>query len=181
MRESRSRKNSVQTSLVKRKSRYPASPVERSDVPTTSPKKNQNQPTSNQSARSISASDLCSIVIGLDALPPLYRQVHGTSTNGKWYRNERQHLKAWLSEYDGPGAYGRKHPGRDAKFFYNHFNDPYGLSWLAEALGVDEELVQRGMEAIEAASSRGSAKSGAFRKVVPWSMLEPLVLDRLPR
>lgn len=36
---------------------------------------------------------------------------------GVWYTTQKQHWLGWLSEYDGPGAYGRRSgQNRDAKF-----------------------------------------------------------------
>lgn len=119
--------------------------------------------------------------MGLDPWTPLCREVQARQTKEFWFKHEREHLTGWLGDYGGPGAYGRKNPGKDARFFYNHFNDAWGLVWLAEALGVDEAAVAEGIEAIEAVADRGSARSGAFRKVVPWSAIEPLVRERLGR
>lgn len=176
----RRKSRKVQTSLLKRQPRTSVLPSKHADRTTTRQTERNVPPQSADSGnRSISARELLRVVSELSPLTPLYRQVHAKSTKGKWFTNEREHLMGWLSEYDGPGAYARMNPGRDAKFFYNHFNDPYGLSWLAEALGVQGELVQQGIDAVEAASPRGSAKSGAFRKVVLWSEIEPLVLERL--
>jgi hypothetical protein len=44
---------------------------------------------------------------------------------GVWYTSQKEHWLGWLSEYDGPGAYGRKRwMGRSAEFVYNHINCP---------------------------------------------------------
>lgn len=176
----RRKSRKVQTSLLKRQPKTSVLPSKHVDWTTTRQTERNVPPHSaDADTQAISARELLRVVSGLSPWTPLYRQVHAKSTKNKWFRHEQEHLSGWLNEYDGPGAYGRMNPGRDAKFFYNHFNDPYGLSWLAEALGVQVALVQQGLDAVEAASSRGSAKSGAFRKVVPWSMIEPLVLKRL--
>src|SRR5262245_11407403 len=37
-------------------------------------------------------------------------------TPGKWYKTQKEHWLGWLSEYHGPGAYGRRaDTRRDAK------------------------------------------------------------------
>lgn len=61
-----------------------------------------------------------------------------------WYRSQKEQLLGWLGEYDGPGAYARKNPGRDARFFYNDLRCVEGLIWRAEALGEDPQLLTRG-------------------------------------
>lgn len=115
--------------------------------------------------------------------PPLFRdawEANAPSTEARSsYRSERQHLAAWLGEYDTAGYYGRKTPGRDARFFYTHFNDAYGLAWLAEALGIEATRVREGMGAIEAAGTNVSAQAGAFRRIIDWNMIEPKVRARL--
>lgn len=88
-----------------------------------------------------------------------------------WYTTQKEHWLGWLREYDGPGAYGRI-PGkqRDAKFAYNHVVEPKMLLWLIEAAGVSKDLV----EAAQRASAEGTSlmqKSGAIRRVVPWTVL----------
>jgi hypothetical protein len=86
-----------------------------------------------------------------------------------WYKTQKEHWLGWLSGYDGPGAYGRE-PGqnRDACFAYNHVVNPLLLLYLIRAIPVRPELV----EAAETAYLNGSSmmeKSGAIRKIVPWS------------
>jgi len=88
-----------------------------------------------------------------------------------WYRTQKEHWLGWLREYDGPGAYGRI-PGkqRDAKFAYNHVVEPKMLLWLIEATGLNPDLVDRAKRA----SAEGASlmqKSGAIRRVVPWTVL----------
>jgi hypothetical protein len=58
------------------------------------------------------------------------------ATNGVWYRSQKEHWLGWLSEYDGPGYYGRKNPDRSAEFVYNHINCAPMVLWLGEASGI---------------------------------------------
>src|SRR5580704_12913912 len=63
-------------------------------------------------------------------------------SEGVWYESQKEHWIGWLSEYDGPGAYGRKRGrGRSAEFVYNHIGCPPMLLWLAEAAGVSKTRV----------------------------------------
>jgi hypothetical protein len=85
-----------------------------------------------------------------------------------WYRTQKEHWLGWLSEYHGPGAYGRKvGPLRDAKYAYNHVVNSKMLVYLIEAAGLEHARVLAARRAERAATSM-PAKSGAVRRVVPW-------------
>jgi hypothetical protein len=88
---------------------------------------------------------------------------------GKWYQTQKMHWLGWLGDYHGPGAYGRKSDQkRDAEFAYNHIVEPEMLLYLIRAIPLRPELV----DAAEKAAREGKtmmARSGAIRKVVPWS------------
>jgi hypothetical protein len=57
------------------------------------------------------------------------------------YKSQKDHWLGWLSEYDGPGFYGRKTGSRTAEYAYNHIVCPPMVLWLSEASGVDKSLV----------------------------------------
>ncbi len=114
--------------------------------------------------RSISIEEFVRKIEGLPSDEP----VHNPQV---WYTTQKEHWLGWLREYDGPGAYGRV-PGkqRDARFAYNHIVEPKMLLWLIEAAGVSKDLV----EATQRASAEGASlmqKSGAIRRVAPWTVL----------
>ena len=44
--------------------------------------------------------------------------------DGVWYRSQKEHWLGWLSQYHGPGAYGRRGGDLDAKYAYNHIVNP---------------------------------------------------------
>jgi hypothetical protein len=88
------------------------------------------------------------------------------------YPSQQQHWIGWLSEYGGPGYYGRKRWDRDAKFVYNHVGCPPMLLWLAEASGVSKPKLD---EAVRIALRRGQTLSGAcaaIRRVIAWKDVE---------
>lgn len=89
-------------------------------------------------------------------------------TPGKWYRTQKQHWLGWLSEYAGPGAYGRQaRVKRDAGFAYNHIVEPKMLLYLATASGVDHSL----LAAAKRSCGKGTTlmrQSGAVRAIMPW-------------
>jgi hypothetical protein len=90
-----------------------------------------------------------------------------------WYENQREHWLGWLADYRGPGAYGRKNAKRSAQFVYDHVVNPQMLVYLAEAVGLDRKTVETAMSAALAArDSTMAAMSGAFRRVIPWEMVE---------
>lgn len=90
-----------------------------------------------------------------------------------WYSSQKEHWMGWLSEYDGPGAYGRKSStGRTAEFVYNHINCPPMLLWLAEAAGVPKkDLLAAKRSALSGRLNRGS-HCALIRKAIPWSAVE---------
>jgi hypothetical protein len=93
-------------------------------------------------------------------------------TPGKWYKTQKEHWLGWLSEYHGPGAYGRTgKTRRDAKFAYNHIVEVKMLTWLIEAAGVSPELVRRAKRSAAAGSSLAQ-KAAAVRRHVPWDELQ---------
>ncbi len=86
-----------------------------------------------------------------------------------WYRTQKEHWLGWLSEYNGSGAYGRQTgQNRDAHFAYNHVVNPQLLIYLIRAIPLRPELVEEAERACRTDLSM-MAKSGAIRKVVPWS------------
>ncbi|MEZ5211256.1 hypothetical protein [Gordonia sp. (in: high G+C Gram-positive bacteria)] len=92
-----------------------------------------------------------------------------------WYRDQREHLSGWLSEYNSPGAYGRKNPSTSGKHFYNHFRCVAGLIWLAEALGEDPQVLNGAVAKVRAAPANPSSECAAFRRVVPWTRILELI------
>jgi hypothetical protein len=81
-----------------------------------------------------------------------------------WYHTEKEHWLGWLSEYDGPGAYGRTgDQHRDARFAYNHIVNPYMLMYPIEAIPMRPELVEAAQVALKAnAHSTLMRMSGAI-------------------
>jgi hypothetical protein len=94
-------------------------------------------------------------------------------SEGVWYRSQKEHWLGWLSEYDGPGAYGRKtQRGRSARFVYNHINCPPMLLWLAEATGVRRATVLAAKRSALATGRTRGAHCARIRKVIPWQIVE---------
>lgn len=86
----------------------------------------------------------------------------------KLYRTQKEHWIGWLSEYDGPGAYGRQTGvKRDAKFAYNHVVQPELLLYLAKASGVNPKLF-RAADLAFAQEKTLMQKAGAIRAIIPW-------------
>lgn len=95
-----------------------------------------------------------------------------------WWRDQRQHLLGWLSDYDGPGAYDRQGRRLDAKHVYTHFQCASGLIWLAGALGEDAQAVRRAAEDARSEATQGhrpAAQCRAVRSVIPWVRIEHLL------
>jgi hypothetical protein len=88
-----------------------------------------------------------------------------------WYLTQKEHWLGWLSQYHGPGAYGRKTDiRRDAKFAYNHIACPQMLLWIIKAAKVPTMLQKAAhRDSDKAVSLHGEC--AAIRKNVPWSEL----------
>jgi hypothetical protein len=120
-----------------------------------------------------------------EATPPITRSFEraltkqGTwSPEGVWYRSQKEHWRGWLSEYDGPGAYGRKTSAvRSAEFVYNHVVCPPMVLWLGEASGVKTSLIIQAKKAALGASRKLQNKCAAIRRIVPWSKIEESLLN----
>lgn len=96
-----------------------------------------------------------------------------------WYRNQREHWLGWLDGYRGAGAYGRKNPNRSAQFIYAHVVNPQMLVYLAEASGVSRKAIGAGMKAALAKHHfTMAAMSAAFRREVPWAIVEAALVER---
>ena len=66
------------------------------------------------------------------------------SNQGVWYITQKEHWLGWLSQYDGPGAYGRKtRSGRSAEFVYNHINCPPMLLVGGSGRGIETKCPRR--------------------------------------
>lgn len=92
-------------------------------------------------------------------------------TPGKWYRTQKEHWLVWLSEYHGPGAYGRTGKAkRDAAYAYNHIVEPKMLLWIIEAAGVQESLLESAGKAAKREKTM-MAQSAAIRKLVSWETI----------
>jgi hypothetical protein len=92
-------------------------------------------------------------------------------TKDVWYNSQKKHWLGWLSEYDGPGYYGRSTWVIGPERVYNRIVNPSMLVWLAEASGVPPATVQKAATAALAAPSAMSAQSAAIRRVIPWEMI----------
>lgn len=121
---------------------------------------------------------LLSAISALSDQGPLHKSLEGELQIGvgfgnAWYSSQKEHWQGWLEEYEGPGAYDRKiQDGRSAKFAYNQIQCPPMLVWLAEACGVDERLVREGCRVILKSPPRAASRCGAFRRLVPWELIE---------
>jgi hypothetical protein len=108
----------------------------------------------------------------------LERSIRGGGMSIVWYATQKEHILGWLSEYDGPGYYGRSSWNRSAEFIYNHFQCAPGLLWLAEAAGVPRFALVKAKEAALAAGEHSASQAGALRRVLPWALVEALLKAR---
>ena len=97
---------------------------------------------------------------------------------GAWYRTQKEHWLGWLSEYQGPGFYGRL-PGtkRNARLAYNRIVNPQMLVWLIDAAGLGAHLPESARAPVRG-SSEMTRRSGLLRRHVPWEAVAQAL--RLP-
>lgn len=88
------------------------------------------------------------------------------------YITQKDHWLGWLSEYSGPGYYGRKKMNRSAEYAYNHIVCPPMVLWLGEASGISKAKVAAAKRAAMSAGAHLPAKSAAIRKIISWQMIE---------
>src|SRR5665213_1631268 len=116
-------------------------------------------------------------ILELKAQPPITQAFERAlarqstwSEKGVWYKSQKEHWLGWLSEYDGPGFYGRKTKRRrSAEFAYNHIVCPPMVLWLGEAAGVARSLVMKAKRIALVAPLSLPSKSSAIRSIVPWA------------
>lgn len=86
--------------------------------------------------------------------------------------DEREHMVAWFAANatTGFGQYSRQRGNDSAKRCYNRLQNAASLLWIAEAVGVPSEDVERAYNAAVEAGDRRRA-CGAIRKVMPWSAI----------
>lgn len=119
----------------------------------------------------VSAKELHGLILKFPNVQPLTAAAI-KDKHGGW-SDEQAHLDGWLAKYDGPGYYNRAGHAYDAGHFYQHFQDGYGLMWLAEAVGVSRSILEQGAAAMkDKRGQRPGTVSAAFRRVCPWALVE---------
>lgn len=89
-----------------------------------------------------------------------------------WFGKQQAHWLGWLSEYDGPGYYGRKQWDVGAESVYYRVVNPSMILWLAEAAGTSASTLRRAAAAALAGGTTMMQQSGAIRRVISWEMIE---------
>ena len=107
------------------------------------------------------------------------RLQEGVGFGNAWYNSQKEHWLGWLAEYDSPGAYGRQtEKPRDAQYIYNHIQCAPMLFWLAEAVEIPADTLEQAFSDIVAAPANNASQCSAFRKLIPWRMIEARLLER---
>ncbi len=85
------------------------------------------------------------------------------------HESHRDHWLKWLEDYSaGIGYYGRKNHNRDAAYIWSHLQCAGMLIYLAEAAGVETDIVRRAVQIATTAAGNRAAVSAATRRVLPW-------------
>lgn len=91
--------------------------------------------------------------------------------SGRWWSSQREHLVSWFDSQAtrGHGAFTRSTPNCSAKTTYNRFQCAEGLVWLAEAVGVDSDLVAQAARDALAVPRRSRCK--IVRDLIGWELI----------
>lgn len=91
---------------------------------------------------------------------------------GAWWKSQRQHMLGWLDHQltRGGGKFSRKAPNTSARLAYTRLNSAPAIVWIAEAVGVDADLVQAAVEEARAEPNR-RRHCGILRRHLPWSLI----------
>jgi hypothetical protein len=101
----------------------------------------------------------------------------GTSGYNR-YTTQKDHWIGWLNPAAGTGTYSRRTGhGATARLIYNRIVEPQMLLWLAEASGVEDDLVSAACYAA-ARTARFGSKAAAVRKILPWSVVADALMTR---
>lgn len=94
---------------------------------------------------------------------------HVHDSPDKMRRDEREHMVAWFADNEtvGSGSYSRHSPNLSARRCYGRLQNAASLLWIAEAVGVPREQVERAYDAAAGTDDRRRA-CGAIRRVIPW-------------
>ncbi len=101
-----------------------------------------------------------------------YNETHGQVKNVYW-DSQKEHLLPWLDAQvtTGSGSFTRRRPNTDAKTMYMHLSCPECQLWLAEAAGVDSDLVQKAANEAKRIDKVVS-RAAMIRRIVPWDVIE---------
>lgn len=94
----------------------------------------------------------------------------------QWWTSQREHMVAWFSEAETPGAYGRRRP-QTAGQTYSRLLSAGGLLWINEALGADRTVIRAA--ANEAWAARHvSRRCGIIKGYLSWDYVYWLATDK---
>ena len=92
-------------------------------------------------------------------------------TPGKSYKTQKEHWLGWLSEYEGPGYYGRlPSTRRSAPLAYTRIGEPKMLLWLIDAAGLGVHL-PAAARAPRQTSGDMRKQAALIRQRVPWEVI----------
>ncbi|UGY15228.1 hypothetical protein HAP48_0043005 [Bradyrhizobium septentrionale] len=92
------------------------------------------------------------------------------------YQTHQQHWVTWLSEYDGPGGYGRNSWDVDARSVYARLCNAYMIVYLNEAAGADPAAIRQTIREIFAkGNNRAQTEAKIARERHPWDGLTKLL------
>jgi len=110
----------------------------------------------------------------------------GTGFHGKWYRSQKEHMLGWMIVQEAQAREKDRDPSTtDAKQMWGRLKCSPSMFWLAEAAGVEDELLDEAENAAVAAaainSRDGEPHGRLMREVLPWDVISrAIAAGRVP-
>lgn len=103
------------------------------------------------------------------------------ATNGQrnrvYWNSQKEHLLPWLDAQgtNGTAGFTRRKPNYDARTMYVNLSCPECLIWIAEAAGLQQDVI---VSAAEKAKTNDSAvtRSAIIRHDIPWETIEAALI-----
>lgn len=106
---------------------------------------------------------------------PEHLPISDAMSNGyedSWYTSQREHMCGWFRAQTttGSGSYTRKEPNYSARTTYQRLASAPAMIWIAEALGVDADVIERAAAEVEEEPEPRS-HCGIIRQHIPWEVI----------
>ncbi|SHK58381.1 Site-specific recombinase XerD [Shimia gijangensis] len=97
----------------------------------------------------------------------------GADYKRAWYSSQKEHWLGWLGACETPAPYKRQaSSATDARLVFQRLSCAPMLFWLADASEFEETRLRLAFDAVVAAPQNGARQSAAFRRIIPWELID---------